>query len=313
MIPKLLTSSKVTIGYKNVCFQNTKLNDFFTILVQDYEQYQNDPEFMEYLEERKFASSILAPFITSEPSVPEPWQKPFHIQGLIIEGEPRLDMLKILLEKGICIHSLGIESDVSVEWLNSLNSTIEGTHTSAIEFRNSSIDESRLNEILPAFNCYHGVRKTNKNQLFVNNESFYSNAVHTNAYTYSKLLLDQHGVLYNTVFKDDRITAEQVLQAQPADLSTLSDHSNWYSKKDATDVCAQCEFRYMCIDKRKPLQRTDNEWYFETECAYNPFIGKWKGDQGYQSLERCGVVSDASGYIVDSEQISQVNSEILHE
>lgn len=312
MIPKLLTSSKVTIGYTNVCFQNTKLNDFFTILVQDYEQYQNNPEFMKYLEERKFASSILAPFISSELSVPKPWRKPFHILGLIIEGEPKLDMLKVLLEKGICIHSLGIESDVGEEWLTSLNSTLEGTHTNALEFRNSGIDENRLNEILPTFNCYHGARITNRNQLFVNSESFYNNAVHTNAYTYSKLLLDQRGALYNTVFKDDRITADQVQQAQPSDFSTLFGHSKWYSKKDDTDVCAQCEFRYMCIDKRRPIQRANKEWYFEKECDYNPFIGKWKGDRGYQSLERCGVVSNGSGYISDSERISQVNSEILH-
>jgi len=37
-------------------------------------------------------------------------------------------------------------------------------------------------------------------------------------------------------------------------------------KKEQCDVCAQCEFRHMCVDNRKPYQRGKGEWYFKEPC-----------------------------------------------
>lgn len=77
----------------------------------------------------------------------------------------------------------------------------------------------------------------------------------------------------------------------------------WNVHKEACDVCKDCEFRHMCVDNRIPVQRSSNEWYHEAECNYNPYIGKWKGEEGYHSLATCGVKSDANGFGVDCEKI----------
>lgn len=63
----------------------------------------------------------------------------------------------------------------------------------------------------------------------------------------------------------------------------------WHVHKDLCDVCKDCEYKYMCVDNRLPYQREDSSWCHEEECNYNPYIGKWKGEEGYLSLEEWSV------------------------
>lgn len=87
----------------------------------------------------------------------------------------------------------------------------------------------------------------------------------------------------------------------------------WFSKKDSTDVCKDCEFRHMCVDNRLPHQRTENEWYHQTECNYNPYIAKWQGEEGYRNLAECGVISNENGFSIDHEKIAEINKELWEE
>ena len=87
----------------------------------------------------------------------------------------------------------------------------------------------------------------------------------------------------------------------------------WLSKKDSTDVCKDCEFRHMCVDNRLPYQRTEIEWYHKQECNYNPYIAKWKGEEGYRTLEECGVISNENGFSIDHEKIAKINEELWGE
>jgi hypothetical protein len=66
----------------------------------------------------------------------------------------------------------------------------------------------------------------------------------------------------------------------------------WHANKDSIEVCNVCEYRYMCIDKRVPVKRNNDSWYFEEECDYNPFISKWKGEKWYKSLSESGITSN---------------------
>jgi radical SAM protein with 4Fe4S-binding SPASM domain len=62
-------------------------------------------------------------------------------------------------------------------------------------------------------------------------------------------------------------------QVKDADFQTY-----WDIMKDKTKVCKDCEFRYMCIDKRKPKKsKSGNLWEFDTDCEYNPYSAEWKG------------------------------------
>jgi len=84
--------------------------------------------------------------------------------------------------------------------------------------------------------------------------------------------------------------------------------------KSRTDVCRDCEFRNMCLDGRAPVQRSNADtWLHLSECPYNPYICKWKGEEGYRTLAECGVVSNAEGFSIDHERIAAINAELWGE
>lgn len=88
----------------------------------------------------------------------------------------------------------------------------------------------------------------------------------------------------------------------------------WHSPKTKTNICQNCEFRHVCIDNRLPKKREgDGMWYHTTECNYNPYIAKWKGEEGYRTLTECGVKSDETGFSIDHERIAKINEELWGE
>jgi len=87
----------------------------------------------------------------------------------------------------------------------------------------------------------------------------------------------------------------------------------WYVNKESCDVCSICEFKAMCIENRIPKKRNDGSWYHNIECAYNPYICKWEGEEGYQTLEECGIISKEDGYKIDTNKVDSINEVIWFE
>lgn len=83
--------------------------------------------------------------------------------------------------------------------------------------------------------------------------------------------------------------------------------SVWESTKEHTDVCMNCEFRNICLDNRIPLQRSNGSYYHLTECDYNPYLAKWKGEDGYLPLCESGVTSDEQEFRIDTGKLAQIN------
>jgi hypothetical protein len=71
--------------------------------------------------------------------------------------------------------------------------------------------------------------------------------------------------------------------------------------KKETSVCNECEFRYMCTDPRVPY-RGSKKWFHKIECTYNPFISKWKYEDGYKTLGEVGVIIDNISGIVSIDE-----------
>ena len=69
----------------------------------------------------------------------------------------------------------------------------------------------------------------------------------------------------------------------------------------------------MCVDNRLPYKRKENEWFHKIECKYNPYIAKWEGEEGYQTLEECGVLSNEKGFSIDHEKIAKINAVLWDE
>ncbi len=87
----------------------------------------------------------------------------------------------------------------------------------------------------------------------------------------------------------------------------------WHIKKDDIQVCKDCEFRYMCTDCRVFIDNPNDIYSRPSKCNYNPYIAKWKGEEGYRTLEECGVISNEQGFSIDHEKIAQINKELWGE
>ena len=83
---------------------------------------------------------------------------------------------------------------------------------------------------------------------------------------------------------------------------------HWTVKKTETDVCRDCEFKYLCTDNRLPIKRSNGAWFHGTECKYNPYIAKWQGQEGYRTLENVGVFSNEHGFEMNDDEIQKTNS-----
>lgn len=55
--------------------------------------------------------------------------------------------------------------------------------------------------------------------------------------------------------------------------------------KDQVNVCKDCEFRYICMDCRVYIKDKNNIYSQPAKCNYNPYIAKWKGQDGYIPVE----------------------------
>lgn len=87
----------------------------------------------------------------------------------------------------------------------------------------------------------------------------------------------------------------------------------WYACKDNTEICMQCEYRYMCMDSRTPTETLSGKWFAGTDCLYNPYICLWAGEKGYVPVEECGTYRRETGFVPDEGKIMRLNKELWEE
>ncbi|PCI95916.1 MAG: hypothetical protein COB15_11600 [Flavobacteriales bacterium] len=158
--------------------------------------------------------------------------------------------------------------------------------------------------------------KSNENYNFVSSELFsinlsmYSESQKHNTYFNRKLYIKSNGEIKSSVESQEMFGYLHEIK-KPEELKAIISRSNfqkyWFVHKEICDVCKDCEFRHMCVDNRLPFQREDGTWYHKEECNYNPYICKWRGEEGYLSLKECGVTSNESGFNINHEKIEAIN------
>ena len=129
----------------------------------------------------------------------------------------------------------------------------------------------------------------------------YTESLHFNSYYNRKIFINLQGdvsagPLCESFFGN--------VNEQGFDWNTVLKHKDvkeiWELSKDKISVCNNCEFRHMCVDSRVPQKHSNGtEWYHATECNYNPFIAKWKGDEGYKTLLESGITVEKEGLSID--------------
>jgi SPASM domain peptide maturase of grasp-with-spasm system len=160
------------------------------------------------------------------------------------------------------------------------------------------------------------VKNSRNNQIhydyFTTNIILFSESQKHNTYYNRKLCIDSAGNIKNSPEHDnnfgnirDTTLSEAINKKGFKDL--------WLVHKEIIDVCKECEFRHMCIDSCIPKRRTDGTFFRSTECNYNPYIAKWKGEEGYLSLSECGVTVNEIEIKIENEKLEAINFEIWGE
>ena len=152
----------------------------------------------------------------------------------------------------------------------------------------------------------------NENIKFIVNIETFSESLSFNNYYNRKLFIGKSGKISCTYDGSSFLNLTEIKSSNHL-IEIVSNHEfqkYWKVNKDIQDVCKDCEFRYMCIDKRIPYQRSIKEWYHKKECDYNPYISKWKNEDDYKSLDECGVISNEYEFSIDHDKINAINKNI---
>lgn len=139
---------------------------------------------------------------------------------------------------------------------------------------------------------YTKQREINFNNISVNNFvvniPFFTEAQKHNVFFNRKVIISSLGFISNSIFNCNNKWVLDKYKSIESIIDEKDYTENWFINKDSILVCKDCEFRYMCVDSRDPLKASDGLYAFspEYECPYNPYIAKWKGQEGWVSVKQ---------------------------
>lgn len=298
-------------GYKNTVVQDLAKGTFKVIENSKFDLKENFP--------------IKAP---KSDKIQLKWESPSKIENAIIsvsEKNGLLDLSKLskildILQELLCKHVvLNITCDPTMEGFKSILATLDkfNIHSATIllGYHEEYFSNNFADLIIDSgcvFSCIifnspfdknfsNLIHFTSKKQIFNYKKSFsqfasniplFLEAQNYNTYFNRKLFIGAAGEIKNAPECEEVFGNINKLNLKE-DLEHIIEQNTfqqfWKINKDQCFVCKECEFRYMCVDNRKPYQSSDNIWFYKTECNYNPYIGKWKGEEGFQSLGELGI------------------------
>lgn len=269
------------------------------------------------------------------PSLNKAWVLPYKISNII------LTLNKIIKYDALTnfeIDCLGIYiNEFNAKTINEINSLIGNIKYNTLQlyitFKISNVNLkiiansfSKLSHVHIFFdnkNCTkiisgvvitynHLVNYINLENLTINLKLFTESQKH-NTYFNRKLYIGANGEIKNsqettTVFGNinELKSSDDILKI----IESKEFQVYWFVHKGLIDVCKKCEFRHMCVDNRTPIKRNENEWFMKTECNYNPYIGKWQGEEGYKTLLECGITSNQDGLNINLKKLNAINKEL---
>lgn len=146
----------------------------------------------------------------------------------------------------------------------------------------------------------------NPSTLLVNPKK-YTEELQFNTYLNGKIYIDSEGNVKNSPQSTETIgniynkPIESILTQSNFDKSVLV-------TKDQIDVCKDCELKFMCSNNAKTYKRLNSTYYHKIECNYNPYISKWKEEEGFLDLNNCGVVVTEFFFKINVKKIKEINN-----
>jgi SPASM domain peptide maturase of grasp-with-spasm system len=297
-------------------------------------------EYLDFLDEKEYIFYCNPADIPSFPELQKKWDFPAIISNAVIEDAAllNLDIVQQLSALGVntlviiypsssidikkTAHDLRLFNDTFIDnliiVLNSLHQPLfnelidlfeQEARVSEVRLYNQRKEEKqgKLRVIPQPFSW-----KNDPIRLIPSNIPTYTEAQDHHLFFNRKLFIGEKGEIKNSFDSSETYGHINNTRLQEA-IETPGFKRLWKISKDQTDVCKDCEFRYCCLDKRIPLQRTDGSWFHAIPCDYNPYIAKWKEEQGYATLKESGVIINMAGSIIDHDKIQQLERKIWEE
>ena len=161
---------------------------------------------------------------------------------------------------------------------------------------------NKLNIIFDKNNYSLDYNFISTNTFFCNND-LYVEAKNHNPYLNKKIFIDKFGYIKNAPESNTSFGSLSIATNLKSITNASDFQQNWAITKDKIDICKDCEFRYMCLDNRIPINRKLDEWFHISDCNYNPYIAKWHDEDGYKTFSECGVVSNTEGFKINRKKI----------
>jgi len=145
-------------------------------------------------------------------------------------------------------------------------------------------------------------------QMRVDIEIFKESIDHSLFYN-KKIILNQEGDIYETIFEALNRTNMPEKKLENIFCDDLP-AGLWNIPKKEIDVCCVCEFRNMCVDSEMIIKIKNGTMYRKSECNYNPYIAKWAQEDGYKTLENCGVYCTHTNFTIDYSKLEKINNDL---
>lgn len=344
MILKQHAESISVIGYNRICIYDLPRRDHdfipkeignkFNSLI-NFEEVEinlklneNEKQWLEFLIEKEYLFFIPINFIDCFPEIDLTWQSPSRITNAIIDAKNLDKTLNLQYFEDVnCLHIVVRFTNISD--FNELSNFLKNefndltfqyveliinhslSNLEFINFKKKTLKEIPVISKVESFKKLIS-KKRFKPQFIVSIETF-TEAQKNNLYFNRKLFIDESGNFKNGIeinksfanFSEIKNIDDFEKIIKKSKLKNL-----WNINKNQIDVCKDCEFRFMCVDNRIPIERSKNEFYNEIECNYNPYISKWFGEENYKNLKDIGIISDKIGFLIDHERILKINNEI---
>lgn len=278
------------------------------------------------------------------PPLNDTWENPNLITNLIVEYTSSYDLLEIINkieELGNFNVQIRFKDEVTYETLLQLFERMEKRRINSIELilpfnKDNNILINRIN------NCSSNIVKiiffnatenkvfdntrlhviyTTQNILakghcgFISPDYFkidiytYSESKHFNNCLNRKLCINEKGELMNCL--NINKSYGNVFSTDIKRL-VMSKEFKFFGgiKKDRIEVCKDCEFRYICTDCRASISNKENIFSRPIKCTYNPYIAKWKGEEGFISVEECALISNNNKFKINRKKVRDLNFEL---
>lgn len=142
------------------------------------------------------------------------------------------------------------------------------------------------------------------------NKEFFVESKSRNTYYNKKIYIDKKGNISNGLYTEKELSFKTI-KSYTEIINNEKITKRWDIIKERTPVCKDCEFRNMCVDSRDiTYHEEDNSWRHKEECRYNPYISKWQNEEGYMTLEACGIKITGGKTIFDKNKLDSINNSL---